>query len=85
MPGTTTAFTRWYSKCMMESTEQKYSDWLQIMMFDAINKYHQKNGALPEWIFVYRDGVGESQFQLLKEIEIEPMKQSFKQIDPAYK
>ena len=55
------------------------------MMFDAINKYHQKNGALPEWIFVYRDGVGESQFQLLKEIEIEPMKQSFKQIDPAYK
>jgi hypothetical protein len=82
---TTTAFTRWYSKCMMESTEQKYSDWLQVMMFGAINKYHEKNGTLPEWIFVYRDGVSDSQFQFIKEIEIEPMKEAFKQIDSSYK
>jgi aubergine-like protein len=24
--------TRWYSRCMMESKEQKYSDWVHIMM-----------------------------------------------------
>ena len=81
----TTAFTRWFSKCMMESTEQKYSDWINTMMFDAIKKYHEKNGMHPENIFVYRDGLNENQFEVLKEIEIEPMKQAFKLIDAAYK
>ena len=82
----TTAFTRWFSRCMMESTEkQKYSDWIKTMMFDAIKKYHEKNGKNPEHIFVYRDGLNENQFEVLKEIEIEPMKQAFKLIDAAYK
>jgi aubergine-like protein len=27
-----TGCTRWFSRCMMESKEQKYSDWLHIMM-----------------------------------------------------
>jgi hypothetical protein len=78
--------TRWYSRCMMESKEQKYSDWLHLMMHDALNKFREKNGgSLPERIFVYRDGVSDSQFPLLKEIEVEPMRESFAQIDPNYK
>ena len=82
---TTTGCTRWYSRCMMESKEQKYSDWLHIMMNGALVKYREKNGSLPERIFVYRDGVSDSQFSLLKELEIEPMKQTFLDLDPNYK
>jgi aubergine-like protein len=82
---TTTAFTRWYSKCMIEENEQKYSDLLRFMMFDAIKKYNEINGTLPEWIFVYRDGLSDNQFELLKEIEIGAMKEAFKQIGPDYR
>ena len=77
--------TRWYSRCMIESKEQKYSDWLHIMMAGALNKYREKNNSLPDRIFVYRDGVSDSQFDLLKTIEIEPMKEAFKLQDPNYK
>ena len=78
--------TRWYSRCMMESKEQKYSDWLHLMMHDALKKFGEKNGgSLPERIFVYRDGVSDSQFPLLKELEVEPMKETFAQFDPNYK
>ena len=81
----TTAFTRWYSRCMMESKEQKYSDWLHIMMTGALDKYHSINGSYPDRIFVYRDGVSDHQFGLLKEFEIEPMKEACKQLDPTWK
>ena len=77
--------TRWFSRCMMETTVQKYSDWLHIMMAGALNKYREKNNSLPDRIFVYRDGVSDSQFDLLKTIEIEPMKEAFKLQDPNYK
>ena len=81
----TTGCTRWFSRCMMESKEQKYSDWLLVMMGDALAKFSEKNGSLPERIFVYRDGVSDSEFPLLKELEVEPMKESFSRIDPNYK
>jgi aubergine len=84
-PEVTTAFTRWYSKCMMEENVQKYSDLLSFMMFDAMNKYNEINGMFPEWIFVYRDGLCDNQFELLKEIEIGAMKEAFKQIAPDYR
>ena len=50
-----------------------------------MNKYREKNGSYPERIFVYRDGVSDSQFDMLREVEIEPMKDAFKQCDTNYK
>jgi hypothetical protein len=32
-----TGCTRWYSRCMMESKEQKYSDWVELMMMGIFN------------------------------------------------
>ena len=39
----------------------------------------------PHLIFVFRDGVSNSEFSIVKEHEVEAMKESFLQIDPAYK
>ena len=83
-PQTTTAFTKWYSKCMIESKNQNYSEWLHIMFTGALNKFHEKNGSFPDSIFVYRSGLNESQFDTLKEIEIEPMKNAICQIHESY-
>ena len=80
-----TGCTRWFSRCMLEEKEQKYSDWIFIMMAGAIDKFKEKNGHLPQLIFVFRDGVSNSEFSIVKEHEVEAMKESFLQIDPAYK
>ena len=44
----------------------------------ALAKYHEVNGALPERIIVFRDGVGDGQLEAVVEHEIPQMIECFK-------
>lgn len=46
---------------MFQHTGQELADNLKKCMASALKKFHQVNGALPERIIVYRDGVGDGQ------------------------
>lgn len=48
------------------------------MVLDALRKYHEVNGALPERIVVFRDGVGDGQLQAVVEHEVHQMIECFK-------
>merc|ERR1712110_390143 len=55
------------------------------LMYRALKEYKKINdGALPELIIFYRDGVGESQVPLLINIEIPEIKKSFKKFGEDY-
>ena len=46
---------------MFQHTGQELADNLKVCMSSALRKYHEVNGALPDRIVVYRDGVGDGQ------------------------
>jgi eukaryotic translation initiation factor 2C len=51
---------------------------------DALNRYQQKNNTLPDRIFVYRDGVSEGQFDMVKEFEVPQLKSAFQHVKENY-
>ena len=54
---------------------------LKDMMKMQLNSYSQDNGGvLPDHVFVYRDGVGDSHLQIILEREIAQMKQAFAEL-----
>ena len=48
-------------------------------------RYNEKNGMLPDRIFVYRDGVSDGQFTGVAEYEVPQMKRAFTIINENYK
>ncbi|CAG2185706.1 AUB [Mytilus edulis] len=72
------ALTRYYSRCTFQHSMQELSDGLKVCMKGALEKYHEVNGALPERIIVFRDGVGDGQLQAVHEHEIPQMIDCFK-------
>ncbi|CAF1131387.1 unnamed protein product [Adineta steineri] len=61
--------TRYYSRVIEQRSNKDLVTGLKSCMQDALQKYHQVNGALPAKIIIYRDGVND--FQLLDVIENE--------------
>ena len=51
----------------------------------ALKKWHQVNGALPERIYVYRDGVGDGQLSAVFEHECSQILDAAKSISDNYK
>jgi aubergine-like protein len=49
-----------------------------------LTKYNQVNKALPDRIFVYRDGVGDGQLQHVFEFEMPQFKECFLGVSSSY-
>ncbi|XP_060081293.1 piwi-like protein 1 [Ylistrum balloti] len=62
--------TRFYSRCTFQHTAQELNDGLKICVRDALKKYHEENGMLPEKIVIFRDGVGDGQLPAVHEHEV---------------
>ena len=58
-------FVRYYSQCMFQHTGMELGDNLKACIANALQTYKEVNGALPERIIVYRDGVGDGQVRKL--------------------
>ena len=52
-------------------------------MQERIQLFQQKNRALPKRILVYRDGVSEGQFKIIREEELPAIRQSFRKFNTA--
>ena len=52
---------RYFCQTMFQHTGQELADNLKKCMTNALRQFHKVNGALPERIVVYRDGVGDGQ------------------------
>jgi hypothetical protein len=50
------------------------------MIVECVAQYFQCNKCLPETIVVYRDGVGDSMFQLVQTFEITQIEKGLKEL-----
>ena len=60
-------------------------DQIAILMEKAIINYFERNKFYPENIILYRDGVGESQFLAIQNVEVKNIIDVFKRIGDKYK
>lgn len=60
-----------------EEVAGKRSETVQKLLKQHLNRWHDKNnGTLPDKILVYRDGVSEGQFQLVRDNEVTAIQQA---------
>ena len=77
--------TQYFSTSRQEERGQEFSSSLQNMMTAALQKYLEKNGALPDRIIVFRDGVSEGQFSVVKQYEVTQFEAAFSHLEGGYK
>jgi len=79
-------FTRFFAKIKMQPrVGQEFMPNLVSLVREAIMKYLETNKYFPDLIILYRDGVGESQINIVMEMETKLIKDMFTQINPDYK
>ncbi|OCF58806.1 hypothetical protein L486_03296 [Kwoniella mangroviensis CBS 10435] len=59
-------------------------DDLTSMIKDHIKLFEKRTGFKPQKILFFRDGVSEGQYDLCATIEMDRVKQAFKELDPKY-
>ncbi|XP_061189699.1 piwi-like protein 1 isoform X2 [Saccostrea echinata] len=70
--------TRYYSRTTFQHTGEELVNGLVTSLRGALEKYHEVNGALPERIIVFRDGVGDGQLRAVYEHEVPQLNECFK-------
>ncbi|XP_043467469.1 piwi-like protein Ago3 [Leptopilina heterotoma] len=76
--------TSWYSKICIQTRNQELVDLLKICLVSAVKAYHQKNGFYPDRIFLYRDGVGDGQLEVVTKYEVKQLLSAFSLISTDY-
>lgn len=76
--------TRYFSKVTFQHNHGELCHGLNVGMTAALKKYHEVNGALPDRIIVYRDGVGDGQLPAVCETEMPQLLNCFKQLGSDY-
>ncbi|KAG9488574.1 hypothetical protein GDO78_004885 [Eleutherodactylus coqui] len=69
--------TRWYSRVVFQLPHQEIMDGLKLCLVNALQKFHEVNHTLPEKIVVYRDGVSDSQLNIVQNYEIPQLQTCF--------
>lgn len=78
-------FSRWYSKAGASDRLEDMSTQMAANMKDALNKFSQVNGTLPERVFLYRDGISEGQISHVIESELEQVRRTIDAFDANIK
>ena len=69
--------TRWYSKVCFQMVGQELTDTLKTAFMSSLKKFQEVNNFLPEKIFIYRDGVSESQLSVVADHEVAQLRSCF--------
>jgi len=79
-------FSKFYSRISLQKPGQELMDNLSGLIKDAIAKYFEFNGKkfFPEYIFFFRDGVGEGQVPTILTYEVTQILNGFKSINASY-
>lgn len=79
-------FMKGKNDCQIESIASLKLILVSICLYlkDALLKYTNRTGKLPDKIFVYRDGVSDAQFSGIKDFEVVQMNKAFKSVNPSY-
>ncbi|XP_059910115.1 piwi-like protein 2 [Gadus macrocephalus] len=75
--------TQWYSRVTFQSAHEEIINGFQVCLLAALQKYYEVNHNLPEKIVVYRDGVSDSQLNVVAAHEVPQLLKSFRTF-PSY-
>ncbi|KAL4076885.1 Piwi domain-containing protein [Scleroderma yunnanense] len=79
-------YTQYPGSLEIQERREEIISSLENMMIERLELYKKKNKErLPERILVYRDGVSEGQFKLVREKELPQMVKAFKKFDKVGK
>jgi aubergine-like protein len=70
--------TRYFSDVCFQTAHIELCNGLEIFMTAALKNFHEINNVLPEFIFVYRDGVGDGQLEAVHQTEVQKILTCFK-------
>lgn len=62
--------SQWYTRTTFQEPNEEIGNTLQLSMTACLKKFKERNGSLPNRIFVYRDGVGDGQVPLVRDYEV---------------
>ncbi|KAG2753631.1 Piwi-domain-containing protein [Suillus brevipes Sb2] len=74
------SFVQFPASLRCQETKKEMITDLTSMMIERLRFYAEKNKALPDRIFVYRDGVSEGQFDTVLEEELPKILEAFKRV-----
>ncbi|GAB1602280.1 piwi-like protein 1 [Argonauta hians] len=75
--------TRWYSRATFQTAHEELSSKLHIVTQMLLKRYHELNNCFPERIFIFRDGVGDGQLNVLLNYEVKQYTEAFKNFEAA--
>lgn len=76
-------YPKYYSTVNQHSSSDELSNYLSLNVIKAVRAYQSNfNGALPQRIIIYRDGVGDGQLKYVHEHEVDAVKEK---LEAAYK
>ncbi|XP_064106512.1 piwi-like protein Siwi [Macrobrachium nipponense] len=80
------SWTRYFSQVSQHRNQEELTNNFATGVKNALAKFVEFNGATPQYVLVYRDGVGEGQIEYVKEHEIQAIKQCFEtcKINPKF-
>ncbi|RHZ45603.1 hypothetical protein Glove_668g20 [Diversispora epigaea] len=76
---------RFIPKLESQKTRQEKIENMGGMVLEILKDYRTKNNILPRKIIMYRDGVSESQFEMVLTHELEQIKEACKKVEDNYK
>ncbi|XP_016660256.1 piwi-like protein 2 [Acyrthosiphon pisum] len=77
-------FTEWYSASAMQKSTHRELMKSMKDAFKLVMQFKAKNGALPEKIIIYRDGVSDGDLKQVEKIEPSDFIESFKSYSVPY-
>lgn len=77
--------THWYSRTTFQTAHEELSSKMHIVMQMLLKRYVEVNKCLPERVFIYRDGVGDGQLNVLVTYELKQYEEAFRTMAPDHK
>ncbi|XP_028164126.1 piwi-like protein Siwi [Ostrinia furnacalis] len=74
------SMSQYYSTVNAHTSGEELSAHMGFNIASAVRKYRERNGVLPNPIFVYRDGVGDGQISYVREYEVAEIKKKLAEI-----
>ena len=78
-------YSKWWSKADEHDSLNEMSGAIGENLLEALKKYRELNGAQPERVIIYRDGVGEGQLEQVFNVELKRVKNIITEVDKRIK
>jgi aubergine-like protein len=75
--------TRWFSRVSYHGTQDEMSGNFAINFKAGLKAYHETNGALPERVIVFRDGVGDGMIPHVYDYELSQIREVLKEVSSS--